>query len=134
MPCGARDIGNARKNAGVGSKYKWIMCSAVFFLLSTGQLYNHGYFISGFTDIVPARMYTEYHAKVVWTVIPVIFCTIALVPPRNVMRFGVLLGLLLIILSFGRDEYFEKYYILSGFSSYLCFYLFTGFGAGTNAR
>ncbi|MDH3377002.1 MAG: hypothetical protein OEQ39_08550 [Gammaproteobacteria bacterium] len=127
-------VSNARNDTNVGAKAKWLVGAVIFFLLSTGQLYNHGYFISGFLDNMPERYYAGYHATVLWTVIPLLIYMAAIIPIRYILSYGILLGLVIYTLDFGRNEYFEKYYILSGFLSYLCFYLFTRFGAGTTAR
>ena len=121
-------VSYARNDTDAGAKAKWLVGAIIFFLLSTGQLYNHGYFISGFLDSLPERYYAGYHPKVLWTVIPVLIWMAAVIPIRYLLGYGILLGLVIYTLDFGRAEYFEKYYILSGFLSYLCFYLLSRSG------
>ena len=127
-------VSNARNDTDVGAKAKWLVGAIIFFLLSTGQLYNHGYFISGFLGNVPERWYAGTLARVLWTVIPVLIYMAAIIPIRYLLSCGVLLALVIYTLDFGRAVYFEKYYILSGFLSYLCFYLLSRFGDNSPAR
>lgn len=106
----------------VRTRILWVVGLLIFLGLSTGQMSNHGNFISGFTELMTKEMYSGYYARVFWTTLPPLLFVLFMKPGLWLAKYLLLLLFLIYLLNTGRF-YFEAYYLLSGFVAYLSFFL-----------
>ncbi|MFC1665657.1 hypothetical protein ACFL17_08525 [Pseudomonadota bacterium] len=112
----------ARTTPILRSQVFWVVGVLMFLGLSTGQMINHGYFISVYTEILPKELHIAFYARASWTVLPPLLFILFLKPGLGSVNYLFLTLFLIYLLHPGR-AYFEAYYILSGFAAYLLIFL-----------
>jgi hypothetical protein len=108
--------------ATVRTRIFWVAGLLIFIGLSAGQLQNHGNFLSSQIGFLSEKMYGSYYARVLWTALPPLLFVLTVKPGLWLAKYLLLLLFLAYMLHAGRN-YFEAYYIWSGFLAYLSFFL-----------
>lgn len=106
----------------VRTRIFWVAGLLIFIGLSSGQLQNHGNFLSSHMEFLSKEIYSDYYTRVLWTALPPLLIALIVKPDLRLAKYVLLSLLLVYVLHAGRN-YFEAYYILSGFIAYLSFFL-----------